>query len=412
VESYLEDMTKESALEQQVRAVQKLEAVGRLAGGVAHDFNNILVVIKLSTEMMLGQVAPDNPLSKLLLQVSNAADRAATLTKQMLAFSRRQMMMVRVVSINSVVSDTSHMLRRIIGEDVHLVTKLAENLAHTKLDPDQLGQVIMNLAVNSRDAMPGGGTLSIETANTDLDEAYAKTHPPVQPGSYVKLTVSDTGTGIAKADLPRVFDPFFTTKELGKGTGLGLSIVYGIVKQCGGYIWVYSEPGQGTMFELYFPTTNAALEVFPWRTDVVRQASGQTILVVEDEPQIRGNVRDCLHQMGFTVLEAASGHAALELCAQKPGEIDLVMTDLVMPGMGGQAMAKQLVERFPTIQFLYTSGYTEDNDTRREMLKEGISFLEKPFSVTDLSHAVHRVLALRSHRMEKQNPNIVRGSEA
>jgi DNA-binding NtrC family response regulator len=188
--------------------------------------------------------------------------------------------------------------------------------------------------------------------------------------------------------------------------------VYGIVKQCGGYIWVYSEPGQGTMFELYFPTTNAALEVFPWRTDVVRQASGQTILVVEDEPQIRGNVRDCLHQMGFTVLEAASGHAALELCAQKPGEIDLVMTDLVMPGMGGQAMAKQLVERFPTIQFLYTSGYTEDNDTRREMLKEGISFLEKPFSVTDLSHAVHRVLALRSHRMEKQNPNIVRGSEA
>jgi PAS domain S-box-containing protein len=412
VDSYFEDLTKESSLEQQVRAVQKLEAVGRLAGGVAHDFNNILVVIKLSTEMMLGQVAPDNPISKLLLQVSNAADRAATLTKQMLAFSRRQMMMVRVISMNAVVSDTSHMLRRIIGEDVHLVTKLAENLAHTKLDPDQLSQVIMNLAVNSRDAMPGGGTLTIETANIDLDEAYAKTHPPVQPGSYVKLTVSDTGTGIAKSDLPRVFDPFFTTKELGKGTGLGLSIVYGIVKQCGGYIWVYSEPGQGTMFELYFPTTNAALEGFPWRADVAGQASGQTILVVEDESAIRGNVRDCLHQMGFTVLEAASGQAALELCAQKPGEIDLVMTDLIMPGMGGQALAKQLLERFPNIQFLYTSEYTEDNDARREMVEEGNSFLEKPFSVTDLSHAVHRVLALHPHRMEKQNPNIVPGREA
>jgi CheY-like chemotaxis protein len=225
----------------------------------------------------------------------------------------------------------------------------------------------------------------------------------VQPGSYVKLTVSDTGTGIAKADLPRVFDPFFTTKELGKGTGLGLSIVYGIVKQCGGYIWVYSEPGQGTTFELYFPTTNAPLEALPLRTDVGGHATGQTILVVEDEPAIRANVRDCLHQMGFTVLEADSGEAALELCAQRKGTIDLVMTDLVMPGSGGQVMATELAKRFPDLQILYTWGYTEDNDARRELLQGGNSFLEKPFSVSDLSHAVHRILALQARRMEEHN---------
>lgn len=412
VEAYFEDLTKEGALEQQVRAVQKLEAVGRLAGGVAHDFNNILVVIKLSTEMMLSQIGPENPLSKSLLQVSNAANRAATLTKQLLAFSRRQMMKPRVVSINSIVNDTSHMLRRIIGEDVSLEIKLAENLANTKLDPDQLGQIIMNLAVNSRDAMPCGGTLTIETANVELDEAYAKTHPPVQPGRFVMLTVSDSGTGIAKADLPRVFEPFFTTKDLGKGTGLGLSIVYGIVKQSGGYIWVYSEPGQGTTFELYFPTTDAPLEGFPWRAEVSGHATGQTILVVEDEPAIRGHVRDCLHQMGFTVLEADSGEAALELCVKQNAKIDLVMTDLIMRGMGGEAMARKLAERFPNIQILYTSGYTEDNDIRREILQEGNSFLDKPFSVSDLSHAVHGLLALQSERMGKHSSEIPPKGEA
>jgi two-component system cell cycle sensor histidine kinase/response regulator CckA len=233
VEAYIEDLTEQSALEQQIRAVQKLEAVGRLAGGVAHDFNNILVVIKLSTEMMLNQITPESGLSKPLLHVSNAADRATALTKQLLAFSRRQVMQLRVVNVNAVVNDAAHFLRRIIGEDIQLITDMAHDLANTRLDPDQLGQVIMNLAVNARDAMPGGGTLRIETANVELDETYARSHPPVQPGSYVLLTFSDSGTGIAKSDLPRVFDPFFTTKELGKGTGLGLSIVYGIVKQSG-----------------------------------------------------------------------------------------------------------------------------------------------------------------------------------
>ena len=407
VEAYLEDLTEQSTLEQQIRAVQKLEAVGRLAGGVAHDFNNILVVIKLSTEMMLNQITPDSPLSKPLLQVSNAADRATALTKQLLAFSRRQVMQVRVVNVNTIVNDIAHLLRRIIGEDVQLVTGMAANLANTRLDPDQLGQVVMNLAVNARDAMPAGGTLRIETANVELDEAYARTHSPVQPGSYVLLTVSDTGTGIAQSDLPRVFDPFFTTKELGKGTGLGLAIVYGIVKQCGGYIWVYSEPGQGTRFKLYFPATDAPSEAPPWRTDIAGRATGQTILVVEDEAAIRGNVRDCLSQLGYNVLEVGSGEAALELCARKQGQIDLVMTDLVMPGMGGREMAKQLAERFPAIQVLYTSGYTEDSVARREILQEESSFLAKPFSVSELSGAVYRILSLRPHPTQQHETEAV-----
>ena len=294
VEAYIEDLTEQSALEQQIRAVQKLEAVGRLAGGVAHDFNNILVVIKLSTEMMLGKITPDSPLSRPLLQVSKAADRAASLTKQMLAFSRRQMMQARVVNINSIVNDTLHMLRRIIGEDIQLVTRLADDLANSKLDPDQLGQVVMNLAVNARDAMPAGGTLQIETANVELDEAYCTAHPPVHTGNYAMLAVTDTGTGIAKADLPHIFDPFFTTKEVGKGTGLGLSIVYGIVKQCGGYIWVYSEAGCGTTFKLYFPATDSVPGQTKQRIGASGCLEGQTILIIDDDDAIRTNVRDCL----------------------------------------------------------------------------------------------------------------------
>lgn len=395
IEAYIEDLTEQSALEQQIRAVQKLEAVGRLAGGVAHDFNNILVVIKLSTEMMLAQITPDNPLTRPLLQVSNAADRAAALTKQMLAFSRRQVMQARVVNINSIVSDTLHMLRRIIGEDIELITHLAEQLANTTLDPDQLGQVVFNLAVNARDAMPCGGMLQIETANVELDEAYAQAHPPLHPGSYVMLAVTDTGMGIDKGDLPRIFDPFFTTKEMGKGTGLGLSIVYGIVKQSGGYIWVYSEPGLGTTFKLYFPVTHALAGVAPQRTDVADRPNGETILIVEDDAAIRANVRGCLQHLGYTALEAANGEVALELCEQNQGKIDLVMTDLVMPGLSGHETAQKLSERCPGIRLLYTSGYTEDGAARRELLQEGTAFLEKPYSVADLTHAVQRALTAR-----------------
>jgi two-component system cell cycle sensor histidine kinase/response regulator CckA len=394
--SYVEDMTQQSVLEQQVRQVQKLEAVGRLAGGVAHDFNNILVVIKLSTELMLREITPDNPLTKPLLQVSNAADRAAALTKQMLVFGRQQMMQARIIDINAVVSETSHMLRRIIGEDIKLVTNLADTLDHSKLDPDQLSQVILNLAVNARDAMPSGGTLEIETENVNLDETYTREHPPTEPGRYVMIAVTDTGVGIDKATLPRIFDPFFTTKEIGKGTGLGLSIVYGIVKQSGGYIWVYSEPEQGTTFKLYFPATSAPLQHPIQPMEKSSRNHGQRVLVVEDEAIIRSNVRECLEQMGYCVLEAADGKSALEICDAQRGNIDLVLTDLVMPGIGGHELAKELSSRHPHVCFLFMSGYTEDTAERRAILLQGNAFLQKPFSVADLSNAVHQALAVSS----------------
>jgi two-component system, cell cycle sensor histidine kinase and response regulator CckA len=391
---YVEDMTEQSVLEQQVRQAQKLEAVGRLAGGVAHDFNNILVVIKLSTELMLAQTTPDNPLSKPLLQVSHAADRAAALTRQMLALGRQQIMQVRVINVNSVVSETSHMLRRIIGEDVQLVTKLCDKLENTRLDSDQLGQVILNLAVNARDAMPEGGTLHLETSNADLDDVYTKEHPPVRSGRYVMLAVSDTGSGIDKSILPHIFDPFFTTKEVGKGTGLGLSIVYGIVKQSGGYIWVYSEPGHGTTFKLYFPVVGAPLETPVARYETFYRPAGQTVLVVEDESMIRSNVRECLQQLGYQVLEADNGEVALQTCDGLQGKIDLVLTDLVMPGMGGHQLAGELAQRHPGVRMLFMSGYTEDSAARRDLLSQGSAFLQKPFSVAELSMAVQQALAL------------------
>jgi two-component system, cell cycle sensor histidine kinase and response regulator CckA len=393
VEAYFEDLTEQSFLEQQIRAVQKLEAVGRLAGGVAHDFNNILVVIKLSTEMMLAQVTPENPLTRSLLQVSHAADRAASLTKQMLAFSRRQVMQARVVNVTNVVRDTLHMLRRMIGEDVRLLTRLAENLSNTRLDPDQLSQIVFNLAVNARDAMPTGGTLEIETADVELDEVFAESHPPMQSGNYVSLVVKDSGSGIGKDDLPRIFEPFFTTKETGKGTGLGLAIVYGIVKQSGGYIWVYSEPGVGTTFKLYFPVTSSNISAEPHGAAITDLPEGETVLVVEDDDAIRSNVCDCLKHLGYTVLEAASGAMALEIC--ESSHVDLMLTDLVMPGMSGLETAARVLLRHPEIRVMYTSGYTEDGAARRELLQDGTIFLEKPYTVADLARAVRRALFAR-----------------
>jgi len=289
------------------------------------------------------------------------------------------------------------MLRHVIGEDIQLVTKLGEAVDNARLDPDQIAQVILNLAVNARDAMPEGGTLHIETSNADLDDAYTKSHPPVQPGRYVMLAVSDTGTGIEKSVLPRIFDPFFTTKDVGKGTGLGLSIVYGIVKQSGGYIWVYSEPGHGTTFKLYFPVVAVAAEspVKPSET-AFRPAEGQTVLVVEDEAVIRSNLCECLQQLGYHVLEAESAERALQRCEESRGKVDLVLTDLVMPGMDGHHLAHRLAQSHPTVKVLFMSGYTEDTAARRDILVSGSAFLQKPFSVGDLSNAVQQALAVRA----------------
>jgi PAS domain S-box-containing protein len=391
--AYVEDLTQQSALEKQVRQVQKLEAVGRLAGGMAHDFNNVLVVIKLSTELMLGQITPESPFSKTLLQISSAADRAATLTRQMLAFGRQQMMQPRIINLNAVVGETTQMLRRVIGEDIHLVTSLPEEVENSFLDPDQVAQVILNLAVNARDAMPHGGTLHIETSTVDLDEAYAATHPPVQPGRYVMLAFSDSGTGIDKSILPRIFDPFFTTKELGKGTGLGLSIVYGIVKQSGGYVWVYSEPGHGTTFKLYFPATTASPQRTALHADSILRPAGQMLLVVEDDPIIRSNVCECLQQLGYRVLQAESAAAALRTCKENGDKIDLVLTDMVMAEKTGHELAAELTQCFPGIRVLFMSGYSEDSAARREIMMRGSPFLQKPFSVADLAKAVQDALA-------------------
>ena len=398
IQAYVEDITEQGVLEQQVRQVQKLEAVGRLAGGVAHDFNNILLVIRLSTELMLSSVSPENPLSKPLLQVLNAADRATSLTRQLLAFGRQQVLQTRPVNLNGVVTDTLQLLRRTIGEDVDVVTRFDEELASTRLDPDQLAQVIMNLAINSRDAMPQGGTIEIETRNVTLDANYARSHAPVQPGQYVMLAVTDSGTGIDNAILPRIFDPFFTTKEVGKGTGLGLSIVYGIVKQSGGYVWVYSEPGKGTTFKLYFPVTDAQPTASEQQAEILPLACEKRILVVEDEPEIREHLCDCLRQLGYQVLEAADGQDAVELFENHAGKVDLVLTDLVMPRMGGQELWSRLTAADPEIAFLFTSGYTEENVLRRDMLSPHTLFLTKPFSVADLSNALQRAFALQGVR--------------
>jgi PAS domain S-box-containing protein len=389
---YIEDMTQQSALEQQVRQVQKLEAVGRLAGGMAHDFNNILLVIKLSTELMLSETKPESPFIKPLLQIASAADRAAALTRQMLAFGRQQILQPRIINLNSVVLETTQMLRRIIGEDIQLLATLSDTLENSRLDPDQVVQVILNLAVNARDAMPNGGTLQLQTETVDLDENYSRTHAPVQPGRYVMLAVSDTGTGIDKSILPRIFDPFFTTKEQGKGTGLGLSIVYGIVKQSGGYVWVYSEPGHGTTFKVYFPATSTAVERSAPRTDSLVQPCGQTLLVVEDDSTIRGNISNCLQEMGYRVLEAESATEALQRCEEMQGQVDLVLTDLVMGGKSGHQLAIELAQRHPAIKILFMSGYSEESAARREILLRGSPFLQKPFSVADLAKAVQDVL--------------------
>jgi PAS domain S-box-containing protein len=392
ISAYVEDMTQQSKLEQQVRQVQKLEAVGRLAGGMAHDFNNVLVVIKLSTELMLGQVTPDSAFSKPLLQIANAANRAAALTRQMLAFGRQQILQPRILNLNQVVGDTIQMLRRVIGEDIELVTKLSDDLQNCRLDPDQVTQVILNLAVNARDAMPTGGALEIETANVYLDAAFAQEHPPLQPGNYVLVAVTDNGTGIESANMPRIFDPFFTTKEVGKGTGLGLSIVYGIVKQSGGYIWVYSEVGHGTTFKLWFPATTARLERVPLRAEPGAPVAGQVVLVVEDEPSIRTNVSECLQQIGYRSLNAANAVEALQICEELQGQVDLVLTDLVMPGKGGREMTQELARRYPHVRALFMSGYTDDSTARRDLLTGGSRFISKPFSVADLATAVSDAL--------------------
>ncbi len=392
-EMIVEDVTERSALEEQLRQSQKMEAVGRLAGGVAHDFNNLLTVIKGYGELMLEELKPTDPMRAEVEEVQKAADRAAALTRQLLAFSRRQVMAPKVIDLNEVVSNMDKLLRRLLGEDIDLFTALDPYLGPVKADPGQIEQVIMNLAVNSRDAMPNGGKLTIETANVSLDEGYAREHVTVKPGEYVMLAVSDTGEGMDPETCSKVFEPFFTTKNEGKGTGLGLSTVYGIVKQSGGYIWVYSERGRGTAFKVYLPrVAEAAERIQTPERERTAPGGNETILLVEDEDGVRALIRQVLHKNGYTVLQAAHGGEALLLCERHKGDIDLLLTDVVLSQMTGRELAHRLAPLRPGMKVLYMSGYTDEAILHHGMLSPGSAFLQKPFTTEALTQKIREVL--------------------
>jgi signal transduction histidine kinase len=381
-------------LQEQLRQSQKMEAVGRLGGGIAHDFNNLLTIIKGYSQLSLLDLNESDPLWGNIQEIQKATQRATDLTRQLLAFSRRQILDLKVLDLNALLKDLDKMLRRIIGEDIELLTLLAGDLGRVKIDPGQIEQVVLNLAVNARDAMPSGGKLTIETANLELDEKYAETHMGVTPGHYVRLSVSDTGAGMSQQVKEKIFEPFFTTKEKSKGTGLGLSMVYGIVKQSSGNIWVYSEPGHGTTIKIYLPRVEEDLDTLHGRdkTDFLPKGR-ETVLLVEDEPSVRDLAHRLLNQQGYKVLEAANGEEALRVVQEHNGEeIHLLLTDVVMPQMGGKELAEKLKTLRPDIKVLYTSGYTDDAIVHQGILEHGTYFLQKPFSLKTLSHKVREVL--------------------
>jgi len=389
-----QDITDRKRLEEQLAVSQKMEAVGLLAGGVAHDFNNLLGVIIGYSELVLDGFPPDDPRCHQLQQVKKAGLRATSLTRQLLAFSRKQIFQPRILDINALVTDFSKMLRRMVGEDIELVSILKPGIGQIKADPGQIEQVIMNLVVNSRDAMPTGGKLIIETANADLDdEAYCPSHPAVQPGRYVMVAVSDTGVGMDAKTQARIFEPFFTTKEQGKGTGLGLATVYGVVKQSDGYIWVYSELGKGTTFKIYLPRIDQAAQTVAMdRSKAELLRGSETILLVEDADPLRALTCALLEKNGYTVLAAENGTEAIELAERKDQPIHLLFTDVVMPGMSGRELANYLTARRPDMRVIYMSGYTNDAIAHHGVLDPGIFFIEKPFSQEALMRKLREVL--------------------
>jgi hypothetical protein len=394
--AFVSDISKRKSLEEQLMHAQKMEAVGRLAGGVAHDFNNMLTVIAGYNQMILDQLSPLDPMRVYVEEVLKAADRAAALTNQLLAFSRRQIVQPRVFDVNSVLSNTEKMLRRLIGEDVDLALKLNPDAGNIKADPGRLEQAIFNLATNARDAMPRGGRITIETEPVTLDDLYAKAHLGVQPGEYVMIAVSDNGHGMDVETRRRIFEPFFTTKERGKGTGLGLAMVYGIVKQAGGDIWVYSEVGKGATFKLYFPAVSEpASAPAGGGVSATREPGHETILLVEDDQGVRDLTAKMLKMLGYTVLTAGSAAEALALAKSHEGPIELLLTDVVMPGMGGPRLAVELRRWRPEIMVIYVSGYTETTVSDRGVLDAGVEFLAKPFSREALARKLRESLSKR-----------------
>src|SRR6266513_2056665 len=371
--------------EERLRQAQKMEAVGRLAGGVAHDFNNLLTVITSYSDLLLEDLGSDDPKRDDVVQIRKAAEGAAALTRQLLAFSRQQVLEPKALDLKTTVAGTEKLLERLIGEDVRLTTVLAPDLGVVKADPGQLEQIIINLAVNARDAMPTGGRLTIEAANVDMDEAYVRGHAPASPGRYVMLALSDTGIGMDEQTKARIFEPFFTTKEPGKGTGLGLATVYGIVKQSGGFIGVYSEPGHGATFKVYLPRGEQASEPVAAPQPPARALGGtETILLAEDEAAVRNLARRVLEKHGYTLLRAATGRDGVRLAEQHGSPIDLLVTDVVMPEMGGRELAQRLTTRQPTLKVLYLSGYTDDAIVHHGVLDAGVAFLQKPFKPDEL----------------------------
>jgi len=391
--AFLSDITERKRLEEQVLQLQKMEAVGRLAGGVAHDYNNFLQVIMGYGEMLEKGLPTDDPLRKYVAGIQKAADRAASLTQQLLAFSRRQAVMPVVLDLSRAVAEAGKMLRRLIGEDIEMTTELAPDLGRVRADMVQVEQMIMNLALNARDAMPQGGKLTLRTANVVLDEAFTASRLEVSPGPYVLLEVSDTGHGMDESTLAHIFEPFFTTREKSQGTGLGLSMVYGIVKQSGGHIEVESAPGKGATFKVYFPRIEEEEQQRKSAPAETTLPGGtETVLLVEDEPEIQGLIREVLSAQGFSVLEAGNGEEALKLSGELPGPIHLLITDVVMPGMSGRDLAQRLAALRPDMKLLFMSGYTDDAIIRHGLLVEKLAFLQKPFRPEALLRKVRETL--------------------
>jgi two-component system, cell cycle sensor histidine kinase and response regulator CckA len=405
------DITDRKNLEEQLRQSQKLESVGRLTGGIAHDFNNLLTTVIGNAELILTDIPGDDPMKEEIEEIKAAGERAASLTRQLLAFSRKQVLQPEVMNLNGTVRDMEKMLLRMVREDIEIRTVLSPDLGQVEADPGQIEQVIMNLVVNARDAMSEGGKITIETANADLDEAYAGAHIAVNPGPYVVMSVSDTGEGMTREVQAQIFEPFFTTKEKGKGTGLGLSTLYGIVNQSGGNIWVYSEPGQGTTFKIYLPRVD---KPEPEGRDLPAGHSGrhrarpsnerrrsleghaqswpETILVVEDDDQVRKFAVRVLKGYGYTVLEASNGEAAIEVAAKHSEPIHLLLTDVIMPGMSSKDMEEHLRPLRPAMRVLYMSGYTDNTIVDHGVLAPGKAFLGKPFTSESLGRKVREVL--------------------
>jgi signal transduction histidine kinase/ActR/RegA family two-component response regulator len=392
VQGIARDVTERRQLENMVRQSQKLEAIGRLSGGLAHDFNNLLCVINGHTELLTEALQPGDRALRSVTQIRKAADSAAALTRQLLAFSRRQVFHPQVVDLNAIVMETERLLARLIDEHIEFYTALDPGLGRVMVDPVQVEQVIINLVLNARDAMPKGGKLTIETSNFDLEENHQSKISQIPTGKYVLLALTDTGCGMDEETQSRIFEPFYTTKEMGKGTGLGLATVYGIVKQSGGFIWVYSEEDRGTTFKVYLPRVASPLtETRPGRHIEISKGT-ETILVVEDAEPLRALTKEFLSASGYTVLEAANGDEAIRIAQSHAGTIDLLLTDVVMPRMGGKPLVEQMAQIRPNTRVLYMSGYPNDGIVQAGILANGVALLEKPFTREILSKRVRQVL--------------------